>query len=218
MSTYYAEGTENIVYTPCTNMIPESTKIEDYLIPDNIIDFQSPAISEKAKEIVRTATDKIDKARCLYEWVRDKVPHSNDIGSNVLTCKASEALYHRTGMCFSKSHLLAAFLRSVHNPVGFCYQVLRYDPPVDNRLVLHGLNAVYISEFEKWIRVDARGNTGDVNAQFSLEEEQLAFPMDPSVGEFIYDTIYVSPVESVIRKLKKARTREEFWDDLPGSF
>lgn len=39
------------------------------------------------------------------------------------------------------------------------------------------LNTIYIFELNKWIRLDARGNKEGINAQFSIEEEQLAFPI-----------------------------------------
>ncbi len=34
----------------------------------------------------------------------------------------------------------------------------------------------YLSDLDKWIRLDCRGNTNGVNAQFDTETERLAFP------------------------------------------
>ena len=127
-------------------------------------------------------------------------------------------LRHGTGVCFSKSHLLAALLRANDIPAGFCYQVLRLDPPVDNELVLHGLNGVYLAGLGKWIRLDARGNTKGVNARFSIDEEQLAFSMEPAAGEFIYDTIFAAPVSNVVDRLNKYASRRDLWLDLPKAF
>jgi transglutaminase-like putative cysteine protease len=134
-----------------------------------------------------------------------------------VTCSASEVLHHGTGICLAKSHLLAALLRAVTIPAGFCYQVLRMDPPVDNEPVLHGLNAIYLATLGRWIRIDARGNTNGINAQFSIKKEQLAFAMDPSADEFIYEAIFAAPVNSVIDRLKMYKTRRELWLDLPQS-
>jgi len=198
-------------------MYPESDDLNDYLVSDAIVDWQTPAVREKALELTRSLADEIAKARCLYEWVRDAIPHSNDAGHEIVTCTASEVLQHGTGTCFSKSHLLAALLRSVGIPAGFCYQVLRLDPPVDNEPVLHGLNAIYLASLGRWIRVDARGNTNGINAQFSLKKEQLAFAMDPAADEFIYETIFAAPVSSVVERLKMYATRSELWLDLPQS-
>lgn len=196
-------------------MYPESDDINDYLVSDAIVDWQTPAVLQKALELTESLADDVAKARCLYEWVRDAIPHSNDAGLEIVTCTASEVLHHGTGICFSKSHLLAALLRAVKIPAGFCYQVLCVDPPNDMEPVLHGLNAIYLPSLERWIRVDARGNTNGINAQFSLKKEQLAFAMDPAADEFIYQAIFAAPVESVVERLRMYKTRSELWLDLP---
>ncbi len=170
---------------------------------------------KKLSHLTRAISHEIDKARLLYEWVRDTIPHSNDAGLDTVTCSASEVLHRGTGVCFSKSHLLAALLRAISIPTGFCYQVLRLDPPVNDELVLHGFNGIYLSSNDTWIRVDARGNTKGVNAQFGIDKEQLAFDMDSQAGEFIYDTIFVSPVSNVVTRLKKHKSKRELWLDLP---
>ena len=197
------------------DMKPESNNIENYLKNDFVTDWDNPSIQHKAKEIIEGAVNETYKARLIYEWVRDEIPHSNDINSQALTCSATEVLSNKTGICFSKSHLLAALLRSVNIPSGFCYQVLRNDPPIDNTLVLHGLNGIYLSEIQKWIVVDARGNTRDINAQFRVDKMQLAFAMNESAGEFLYETIFISPFDHVVERLKKYKNRSDFGADIP---
>jgi len=198
-------------------MYPESDDLNDYLVSDTIVDWQTPAVRQKALELTQSLTDEVARARCLYEWVRDTIPHSNDAGHDIVTCTASEVLRHGSGICFAKSHLLAALLRAIDIPAGFCYQVLRLDPPVDNEPVLHGFNAIYLASLDRWIRVDARGNTNGINARFDLKQEQLAFAMDPAADEFIYETIFATPADSVVARLKRYRTRSELWLDLPQS-
>lgn len=198
-------------------MYPESDDLNDYLQSDPIVDWQTPAVHQKALELTASLADEVDKAQCLYEWVRDNISHSADANLDIVTCTASEVLQHGTGICFAKSHLLAALLRAVNIPAGFCYQVLRRDPPVDNEPVLHGFNAIYLAPLGKWIRVDARGNSNGVNAQFSLQKEQLAFAMDPAADEFIYEAIFAAPVRSVVERLKMYETLGELWEDLPES-
>lgn len=198
-------------------MYPEADNLDEYLVSDTVIDWRAPAVQQKALELTQSISAEVDKARCLYEWVRDAISHSDDAGLEIVTCTASEVLRHGTGICFAKSHLLAALLRAVTIPAGFCYQVLRMDPPVDNEPVLHGLNAIYLTTLKKWIRVDARGNNNGVNAQFSIGKERLAFAMDPAADEFIYETIFAAPVSSVVNRLKRYATRAELWPDLPQS-
>ena len=198
-------------------MYPESDDLSDYLVSDTIVDWQTPVVRQKALELALSLSDEVDKARRMYEWVRDIIPHSNDAGLDIVTCIASEVLRHGTGICFAKSHLLAALLRAVNIPAGFCYQVLRLDPPVDNELVLHGFNAIYLATLDKWIRVDARGNTNGINAQFSIKKEQLAFAMDALADEFIYEAIFAAPVNSVVNRMRMYKSRSELWLDLPQS-
>ena len=198
-------------------MYPESDDMHEYLASDTIIDWQTPAVREKALELTASLSDDGAKARCLYEWVRDIILHSTDAGLDIVTCTASDVLRHGTGICFAKSHLLAALLRAVAIPAGFCYQVLRVAPPVDNEPVLHGFNALYLATLDKWLRVDARGNTKGINAQFSIKKEQLAFAMDPLADEFIYETIFAAPVSIVVNRLKMYKLTSELWQDLPQS-
>ena len=198
-------------------MYPESDEINDYLLSDAVVDWQSESVLFKARELTHGLTDEVDKARRIYEWVRDTIPHSTDADLDIVTCSASEVLRHGTGICFAKSHLLAALLRAVQIPAGFCYQVLRIDPPRDNEPVLHGLNAIFLTTLNKWIRVDARGNSNGINAQFSTDREQLAFAMDPAADEFIYEAIFAAPVASVVERMNMYHSRAELWLDLPQS-
>jgi hypothetical protein len=66
--------------------------------------------------------------------------------------------------------------------------------------------------------VDARGNTGTIDAQFSLIEEQLAFPVNPHQGEFLYETIYTDPVREVVAVLQGFTSLHALWPYLPAPF
>jgi transglutaminase-like putative cysteine protease len=195
-------------------MRPESDNLRDFLASTEIIDWANVEVSAKAGELTRGFTKDIEKARRLFEWVRDEIPHSGDIDSDLVTCTASEVLQTGTGICFAKSHLLAALLRATGIPAGFCYQVLTRDPPFTG-LVLHGLNGMYLREIDRWIRVDSRGNTGSCDAQFDIYREKLAFAMNAADGEFIYDTIFHQPARVVVEILAKYDNRTEMWPHLP---
>jgi transglutaminase-like putative cysteine protease len=160
----------------------------------------------------RNEEDFIKKA---YEYVRDNIAHSADAGKEEVTCSASEVLIAGHGICFAKSHLLAAILRRKNIPTGFCYQKLILDDETDPVLILHGLVAVYINERRKWIRLDARGNKPGVDAEFSLRQENLAFPIRPELGEEDGTVIFPSPDPSVIRALRENKNTADLWKDLP---
>ena len=195
----------------------QSHNLTDYLECTAVVDWQTPAVIGQTQAVTASLTQDIAKAKALFEWVRDTIPHSNDIGADVVTCAASEVLAHRTGLCYAKSHLLAAMLRCAGIPAGFCYQVFRRQLPYQG-LALHGLNGLYITSLARWIRVDARGNTGAIDAQFSLIKEQLAFPVDPQQGEWLYETIYPAPVPAVVEILQGFTSLRTLWPYLPEPF
>ena len=93
-------------------MKTESDNIHEYLKVTQIIDWDNRNVLAKAREIVKGIGDNITKIKCLFEWVRDEIPHSKDISSDIVSCTASEVLKAGTGICFAKSHLLAALLRA----------------------------------------------------------------------------------------------------------
>ncbi len=197
------------------NMKPVSDNLEDYLWATEVIDWEHPCIIEKAREITRVCSDEVERAKAFFEWVRDEIPHSKDIGSDLVTCTASEVLREGTGICYAKSHLLAALLRAIGIPAGLCYQALTRDPPYTG-ICLHGLNGVYLRSLGRWILLDARGNTGEIDARFSTDERSLAFPMDPEQGEFLYEEIYPDPLPEVVAVLTSFTSRNEMWSHLPG--
>jgi len=193
---------------------PDTDDLSAFLASDEVVDWRNSAVQSQADAIVRGLSDDVEMARRLFEWVRDEIAHSKDIESDVVTCSASQVLSAGTGICYAKSHLLAAFLRAVNIPAGFCYQVLR-SGQYPSQMVLHGLNGIYLPCLDRWIRVDPRGNTNGISAQFSLEEEQLAFSMVPDQGEYIYNWIYSNPAPEVVSVLSRYTSRLEMWPELP---
>lgn len=196
-------------------IIPSSDNLKEYLKSDDVIDYNNDIIANLADSLFKKADSEIEFIRAAYEYVRDKISHSADINEDIITCSASEVLKAGHGICFAKSHLLAALLRSKAVPAGFCYQKLILDDETAPVLVYHGLCGVYIKELQKWIRLDARGNKEGVNAQFSLDEEQLAFPVREEKGEEDCFMVYPDPDEKILEKIRRNKTRTELFDDLP---
>ncbi len=189
--------------------------IDNYLKKDEVINYQNEDIVRLADSLWSNAGSDVEYIKKAYEFVRDNISHSADINEDLLTCSASEVLAAGHGICFAKSHLLAALLRCKSIPTGFCYQKLILDDETAPILIYHGLNGVYIKEYKMWIRLDARGNKEGVNAQFSLEREQLAFPIRAEKGEEDGFVIYPDPDIKILEKFKNNKTRTELWDDLP---
>lgn len=199
-------------------LIPQCDDLKSYLKSSDIIDFGyliSREITDLCYEITTYSKDELDYIKNAYEYVRDKISHSADIIGKEVTCKASEVLRAKEGICFAKSHLLAAILRCNLIPTGFCYQKLILDNKYTPYLILHGLNAVYIEKYNKWIRLDARGNKKGINAQFSINNEKLAFAVDTDRGEEDIPIIFSNPDKNVISALTNNRSFEMLWSNLP---
>ncbi|MDE7204468.1 MAG: transglutaminase-like domain-containing protein [Lachnospiraceae bacterium] len=197
------------------NITLYSNKNDAYLKSDNVIDYDKEVIMKLADTLSQKANDELEFIKSTYEFVRDHISHSADIGEDVITCTASEVLKAGHGICFAKSHLLAALLRYKSIPAGFCYQKLILDDETAPVLIYHGLNGVYIKDYKKWIRLDARGNKAGVNAQFSIETEQLAFAVRPEKGEADSFIVYPDPDKNVLKTLRESKTRTNLWDNLP---
>jgi transglutaminase-like putative cysteine protease len=200
-------------------MHAESNNIQDYLKKSEVINYDHKLIVNKCRELEKDMEniegieekDEISLIRRIYEFVRDDIDHSGDIGAQEVTCKASEVLESGHGICCAKSHLLAAMLRYFGIPAGFCYQKLCSGQEGVNRKVLHGLNAVYLKDLNRWIRLDARGNKPGVDAQFSIEEEKIAWPVNKERGEEDHPVISIEPNPTVVEVLKKSNNRKEMW-------
>ncbi len=185
-----------------TTMICESQRLEDYLEETAEVDYRDPGVAELAEQLHAQAIDEADYARRVFEFVRDEVTHSYDIQSSRVTCRASEVLEHREGICYAKSNLVASLLRAKGIPAGFCYQRLTLGDTPDTGYCIHALNAVYIASLHRWIRVDARGNKEGIDARFSLDAEKLAFPIRPEYDERDYGVIYAKPNAKTIETLR----------------
>ena len=184
-------------------VICESEKLADYLLELDEVNYSHSLIKEKVEELYTGNQTEIEKAKIAFEFVRDEISHSWDIQGKRVTCKASDVLKYKEGICYAKSNLLASLLRSQGIPTGFCYQrLMLFDTP-EKGYSLHALNAVYLNSLNKWIRLDARGNKTGVDAQFSIEQEKLAFSVNEKFDEKDYPIIYVKPHPKTINVLKE---------------
>jgi len=186
-------------------LIQETSDMNGYLDSSEIIDFEDLDIQKIAMMLSKGTNDEMRLIKTVYEFVRDDISHSMDINSNIVTYQASEVLKYGHGLCLSKSHLLAAILRFLDIPTGFCYQKLEFD----GEFGLHGLNAVFFKDLGKWVRLDARGNENGINAQFSIDKEFLAYSPKAENGEIDFPVIYSEPDKRVIEILSRSNDLNE---------
>lgn len=193
-------------------MKPIPDRVDEFLKLNGVLSVNDE-IREKTRTLAEHLEQDVDKARAIFEWVRDNIPHTKDIEGEVVTCSAIDVLKQKTGICFAKSHLVATMMRLEGIPCGFCYQLFDNEVSVipDSR-ALHGLNAIFLESSARWHRIDPRGNRDDVHAEFSTNDEILAFPdMD-----FLDDCVYAEPLEPVVSGLSNAKDMKTLWPNLPS--
>ncbi|MEI8200714.1 MAG: transglutaminase-like domain-containing protein [Eubacteriales bacterium] len=210
------------------DLLMKHNSFDKYLQASEAIDLKNPKIQFAAQFLMDKMMRELEEdpgnalpdpemqlARTIYEYVRDRISHSWDMQNTLITWKASDVLENKHGLCYAKSHLLAALLRANGIPAGLCYQYLRLDGTQQSELILHGLNAVYFASIGRWVRLDARGNKPGIAAEFSVTEEKIAFPVHPGLGETDIPIIFTGPDRTVLRTLQKYENLPELMENLP---
>lgn len=189
-----------------------SSNIQDYLQAyPPYISFDTPLVKAKIEFIEANCQNLEDKAKLAFEIARDEIHHSFDTQYAPITIGAEDALAQQEGICFAKSHLLTSLLRGMNIASGFCYQRVLKSKDPESGFALHGLNALTLDGLH-WFRLDPRGNKPGVNAQFSIEQEQLAYPIRTDLGEVDYPYVFAQPLESVINAMESSNTCQDlFW-------
>jgi hypothetical protein len=78
---------------------------------------------------------------------------------------------------------------------------------------LHCFNAIYINN--SWIKVDARGNTKRINAQFSVDKPILAFENRKEYNEYFFNGIWATADRKTMNILETAKNLNEVLSGLP---
>ncbi len=94
------------------------------------------------------SSDTLDYIERAYNFVRDEIPHTWDAKLTVVSKSASDVLKNKTGICWTKSCLLAALLRANKIPSGISYQYLTRADDASDGYIIHALNTVYIDSLQ----------------------------------------------------------------------
>ena len=173
----------------------------EYLEKTKYVDYDDAGVRKLAEKLKEESPDEISLIRNTYEYVRDNVRHSWDAQDTRVTVSAGDCLREGVGICWAKANLLAALLRVNGIPAGFSYQRLTLGDTPDTGYCIHALNTVYVRSLQKWIRLDARGNKEGIQAEFSTEEEKLAFEIK-SEGEIDYHDNHARPDLGLMKVLE----------------
>jgi transglutaminase-like putative cysteine protease len=179
--------------------------MDPFLSTSPAIDHDDPGVRALAAEL--RANEPVETARRAYTFVRDRIHHTADHPSDDITCSASQVLRAGTGLCYAKSHLLAALLRANGVPAALAYQRL----PSAGRFVLHGLVACLLPG-HGWYLCDPRGNRPGIDARFAPPEERLALA-GPDVVRV--PGLFPEPLPAVVEALRRHRTFAAISANLP---
>ncbi len=174
----------------------------EYLEKSEYVDYDNPDVKSLAERLKDESKDELSLIKNTFYYVRDEIKHSWDAQDRRVTVSASDTLRVGVGICWAKANLLAALLRANGIPAGFSYQRLTLGDTPDTGYCIHAMNTVYVSGLGKWIRLDARGNKEGVNAEFSTDEEILAFDIK-SEGEIDYHDNHSYPDYGLMKVLEE---------------
>ena len=181
------------------------SKTKKYLQETECINYGKNIILEKSKEIKKESDGKRDYIRRCFEFVRDEIKHHVQNQDKKPTLKASQALKEGFGLCYSKSHLLAALLRARGIPAGICYQKVKNG---DNN-ILHSVCAAY-HKSSGWFRLDC--GSADKHVEFDLNG---CVAYDEYQAESMH-IVYKDATDNVIKAHEKAETAKELLKNLPS--
>ncbi|WP_033214131.1 transglutaminase-like domain-containing protein [Streptomyces virginiae] len=194
-------------------LIQQNPDIHAYLASSEAIDHWHPVVQETSDTLWSSHADAYSYAKVAFEFVRDTIPHSADSGDPRVAWRASDVLATRNGICYAKAHAFVALLRAQGIPGALCYQRLADDDGTNP--VVHGLVALRLPGGTRWSRLDPRGNKPGVDARFDLDQERLAFPVRPELGEIDHPELHAAPHPAVLKALQESADRPMLWRNLP---
>lgn len=185
-----------------------------FLRSTSVLDADHPSVAALAARLAEGLAGPEMVAAACFDWVRDRITHTADVGLGPVTIRASDVLAAGTGLCYAKSHLLVALLRANSIPAGLCYQRLSIDgagPP----FCLHGMVGVRLPGMG-WYRCDPRGDKPGIATRFDPPTECLAYA--PSLaGEADLPGIHPDPWPHVLDKMASHATLDTLAVDLPDT-
>lgn len=195
------------------NLIPERDGLDRYLEDTETVDWQTPAVLEKARELCFDVADPGDTIRVLWRFARQDVPEPAGGEDDKVACSASQVLREGSGVEHARANLLVALLRSRGIPAGFAYQKLRRGGK-GPLFVLAGFACVYLHAEERWAPLDLRPADGPLP---ELEEASLTLEADPDLEEVTFDLVFARPHRAVTDVLSRAPNLDHVRRFLPDS-
>ncbi|MDG2050198.1 MAG: transglutaminase family protein [Myxococcota bacterium] len=197
--------TSSRVWCPKSSTLkPDRTELGRYLEDTIVIDWQTPAVLDRTRDLVAGVgadEDELKRVDVFFRFVRDEVGDALGSEIDAVACSASQALKLGAALVYSRCHLLAALLRSCGVPAGFGYQRLAQEAAEGTRL--HGFVGVWLARRSIWVDLDPCGVKPGVDSSPPQVDEGL---MDPAAGgaELTYPTLWARPARDVTDLLDQA--------------
>lgn len=185
----------------------------DFLAADEYVDYDSPVIAKKAGDLFSGLSSDVARTEAAFNFVRDEILHIFDTGEDIITVKASDVLTKGRGICHTKSILLAAFLRYVKIPSGFCFERITLADDDSEGYCVHCFNAAFVNG--RWVFLDTGVNKYGINAEFSPDRPVFAFIPRPQYDEYFWNGIHARPQHATMLMLENAKTREDIFNNIP---
>ena len=153
----FSSLTTLIVCVSCSSVGEQREDLSIFLKPTRYIDSDHPDIVAKATELTKDCETEVEKAKALYEYVRD----SHNMEDMEYSLLASKTLKNGGRGCFDSAVLLATLCRSVGIPARLHIQKVTLKNRRQEKgewvdsVFLHGIIGIYING--EWHLYDTDG-------------------------------------------------------------
>jgi transglutaminase-like putative cysteine protease len=113
-------------------LIPETTDPDRYLERTGLVDHNDASVMLLADRLASGLCGDVDKVRAVFSHMQANIPHTFDTDRKEVACKASDVIRLGHGICYAKANLVAALLRYMGIPAGFCYEKYRMEGTIDS--------------------------------------------------------------------------------------
>lgn len=143
-----------------------------FLDPTSIIDWDSPAVKEKSRELTDGLTDITERAAALFYFVKNSIRYNLFVlRDKAEHFKASRTLANKEGYCVQKAVLLTALARANGIPAGLGFARIRNNLMAEKALQMlgsnimpfHGYSELFINN--RWVKATPAWNI-ELNHKF----------------------------------------------------
>jgi len=136
--------------------IVNTRRLEKFLYPEKHIESDDEEIIKLAKELTHSTKGDLEKARSIYNWVKDNIKYDyekykkHQINNYDNDYGALNTLRDLKGVCYDYATLTAALGRAS----GLKTKVVAGLGKLGGFEGYHAWNEIYISEEDKWVKLD----------------------------------------------------------------